>query len=171
LVRTLRQPCEDAIVVNGDQLPVDLLQALFSTIDPGGIERKFRAFAALDPGSAKAGDFVAVEDWLNDGVPLTGPVARECLFGWYAENLPARGGWSLADRLILPQMFTKPALSLIPAKDRIVPPGSALSLARAFPNGQTKIIDAGHIGMVTGERTRAEVYDGLADWLLLMGGR
>ena len=40
---------------------------------------------------AEARDFVALEDWLNDGVPLALPVARECLGGWYGDNVPGRG--------------------------------------------------------------------------------
>ena len=36
------------------------------------------------------------EDWLNDGVPLAAPVARECIGGWYGANAPARGAWRVA---------------------------------------------------------------------------
>ena len=42
--------------------------------------------------------FVVLEDWLNDGVPLAAPVAREVLSGWYGANTPAAGAWRLARR-------------------------------------------------------------------------
>ena len=61
------------------ELPVDLLQALFAALDPFQVLRKFRAFAGLDASSERAEIFVALEDWLNDGVPLAASVARECL--------------------------------------------------------------------------------------------
>ena len=58
-------------------LPVDMLQTLFAALDPDGIAQKFRHFSTLDPNSDAATRFVALEDWLNDGVPLAAPVARE----------------------------------------------------------------------------------------------
>ena len=80
-------------------LPADALQAMFAALDPLLAARKFSAFAQLPPGSAAAQNFVALEDWLNDAVPLTGPVARACLEDWYGANAPARGpGGSAARR-------------------------------------------------------------------------
>ena len=112
------------------ELPVDLLQALFAALDPSLALRKFLAFAALDPDSERARQFVALEDWLNDGVPLAASVARECLGQWYGENATARGAWRLSGRAVLPQRIKLPSLAVIPDQDRIVPPGSALALAQ-----------------------------------------
>ena len=71
---------EPALAFN-DTLPVDMLQVLFAMLDPWGVADKYRGFARLDPASERAKLFVALEDWLNDGVPLAAPVARECLGG------------------------------------------------------------------------------------------
>jgi len=62
--------------------------------------RKFLAFARMDPTHPKAAAFVALEDWLNDGVPLAAPVARECLAGWYGANTPATGQWRVAGKVV-----------------------------------------------------------------------
>ncbi len=79
------------------ELPVDVLQTLFWSVDPWLSVKKFPRFLGLDQQGEHARDFVLLEDWLNDGAPLAGPVARECLVGWYGDNLPARGdGWSAA---------------------------------------------------------------------------
>jgi polyhydroxyalkanoate synthase len=164
LIGALRAMVEDALEMHGE-LPVDLLQALFSSIDPSGCERKFRAFARLKTSTAKARDFVALEDWLNDGVALSAPVARQALFDWYVDDVTARNRWKLGERLIRPQDFTKPSLAMIPAKDRIVPPASALALAEALPRVRTRVIAAGHIGMITGSRAKTDVYGPLAKWL------
>lgn len=146
-------------------LPVDTLQALFAGLDPFGIQRKFEAFARLDADSPRARLFVALEDWLNDGVPLAGPVARECLVGWYGENRPARGTWSIAGKMIDPAAFDGPALALIPARDRIVPPESAVALAESLPCCETISPGAGHIGMVVGSGMRESVWHPLAQWI------
>ncbi len=167
LVAAMRQPLEDALAVHGE-IPVDLLQALFAMVDPGAIERKFRAFSALNARSARARDFVALEDWVNDGVPLPGPTARQCLFGWYVDNQPAKGVWRLGGELVRPRAFEKPALTIVPAKDRIVPPQSALALADLLPHARRRIVDSGHIGMLTGARAKTEVYAYVAKWLSLV---
>ena len=79
-------------------LPVDVLQALFAALDPSLAARKFRHFAALDPNSGEAAHFVALEDWVNDGVPLAAQVARDCLLGWYGGDNPAQGRWKIPIR-------------------------------------------------------------------------
>ncbi len=44
IVTAMKKPIDDAIATWGG-MPVDLLQACFAAIDPGGIERKFRTLA------------------------------------------------------------------------------------------------------------------------------
>lgn len=147
------------------EMPVDAIQMLFARLDPYLAVRKFTAFAALDPASPKARAFVALEDWLNDGVPLPAPVARACIGGWYGENLPGRGAWRVAGQVIDPAEIDLPALVLIPAQDRIVPPASAVALATALPRAEVRRPPLGHIGMVVGGRARRSVWSPLATWL------
>ncbi|MHB1208015.1 MAG: alpha/beta fold hydrolase, partial [Rhodospirillaceae bacterium] len=144
---------------------VDLLQALFASLDPTLVGRKFRRFADLDPASDEAQRFVALEDWLNDGVPLAGPVARECLFGWYGENTTVLGAWKIGDRVIDPRKIACPTLAFIPAQDRIVPPASARALVDAIPGAVRRTVDLGHIGMVAAGAAPAHVYGPLSEWL------
>ena len=100
-------------------------------LDPAGIADKYRGFARLDPASAARRSFVALEDWLNDGVPLAAPVARECLAGWYGANTPARGDWRDRRRCrSIPAALACPAFVAVPARDRIVPPDSAAPARR-----------------------------------------
>jgi polyhydroxyalkanoate synthase len=154
---------EPALTAMGE-LPVDLIQLLFAAIDPFQVIRKFLDFAGLDPASERARLFVALEDWLNDGVPLAAPVARECLAGWYGENSPARDAWRVAGRAVTPASLAMPALVVIPDRDRIVPPASALALVGRLPHAAVLRPPAGHIGMVvTGAPDR--LRRPLLDWL------
>lgn len=147
------------------ELPVDAIQLLFATIDPFQALRKFSVFAGLDPQSDAAREFVALEDWLNDGVPLAAPVARECLAGWYGRNTPGSGRWAVDGDPVLPQAYDGPALIVVPARDRIVPPASAAALAEAMPGATRLDPQAGHIGMVVGGAAEAKLYRPLAAWL------
>jgi len=146
-------------------LPVDSLQMLFAGLDPFAIQRKFEAFAGMDLDSERARLFVALEDWLNDGIPLAAPVARECLYGWYGENLPARGEWVVAGTPVDPGRLDIPAIALIPDRDRIVPPESAAALAAALPHCRSLTVAAGHIGMVVGSGMHKAVWEPLRRWI------
>ena len=155
----------DQTVAALGELPVDLLQAFFASFDPLLAARKFRAFAAMPPDSAAAEDFVALEDWLNDGVPLAGPVARECFVRWYGDNEPGTGRWTVAGTRIDPARLACPAFVVLPGDDRIVPPRSASALAAALPSPRVHAPAAGHVGMVVGGAAGAALWAPLQDWL------
>tara|TARA_R110002110_G_scaffold415612_2_gene651545 strand:+ start:13432 stop:14673 length:1242 start_codon:yes stop_codon:yes gene_type:complete len=147
------------------ELPVDIIQSMFSALDPFLVTRKFIRFAAAQPDSPAAEAFVALEDWLNDGVPLSGPVARECMGGWYGRNTPHLGQWEVDGVAVRPEAIDIPARVLIPQQDRIVPPASAQALADALPNAAASSPPLGHIGMVAGSRAQTLVWEPLAEWL------
>ncbi|MBS7790339.1 alpha/beta fold hydrolase [Roseococcus sp. SDR] len=146
-------------------LGVDMLQSLFAMLDPYSIAEKFRAFGKLDPASPRARRFVVLEDWLNDGVPLAAPVAREAMGEWYGRNTPARGEWAVAGLPVTPAEWKGPSFVAVPARDRIVPPAAALPLAAALPGAQVHLAKAGHIGMVAGENAEAALWRPLRDWI------
>ena len=146
-------------------LPIDALHTLFTLLDPFGVGDKYRAFARLDQDSARARLFVALEDWLNDGVPLAAPVARECLSGWYGANTPGRGEWRVAGMPVDPTGLRLPAFVAVPGRDRIVPPESARPLAQLIPGAVLHTPAAGHIGMTAGMGAENSLWRPLLQWL------
>jgi polyhydroxyalkanoate synthase subunit PhaC len=146
-------------------LPVELVQCLFAMVDPFAIAEKFRRFSLLAPDSEAARRFVVLEDWLNDGVPLAAPVAREALGGWYGANSPAHGEWRVAGLAVGPAALTMPAFCAIPTRDRIVPPVSAEALARQLRRAMVHRASAGHIGMVAGSGAEASLWRPFREWL------
>lgn len=146
-------------------LPVDMLQMLFAMLDPYGVAAKYRGFAHLKQDSARARLFVALEDWLNDGVPLAAPVARECLAGWYGANTPGRGTWMVAGLPVAPAALDLPCFVAVPGRDRIVPPESARPLAAAIRGAVLHEPAAGHIGMAAGSAAEAALWRPLLGWV------
>ena len=146
-------------------MPVDALQMLFSLVEPGSVGAKYRDFASQDQQSARARRFVALEDWLNDGVPLAAPVARAVLGGWYGRNEPMAGTWRVAGAAVQPQALRMASFVAVPAHDRIVPPESALALAGVLPRAVVHRPAAGHIGMIAGARAQSELWEPLLAWL------
>ncbi len=150
------------------ELPLDVLQTLFWSVDPWLAVKKFGRFLGMDPTGDSARDFVLLEDWLNEGAPLAGPAARDCLIGWYGDNLTGTGRWVVGGKRIVPAKIAKPALVMIPSGDRIVPPLSAAALAdpkRGLKNVTRLDLPLGHIGMVVSGRARELAWTPLIDWL------
>jgi polyhydroxyalkanoate synthase len=148
------------------EFPVDAIQALFATHDPIVALRKFRRFASFDPASAEARNFVALEDWLNDGVPLTLPVADEAMLGWYGANLTGQGQWSVGGAAMDPEVLDVPSLVVVPGGDRLVPPASAAAVLPRLRHAQRLDIPLGHIGMVVGRHAERSLWAPLAEWIL-----
>jgi polyhydroxyalkanoate synthase subunit PhaC len=157
--------CQAAICGMRGNVPVDIIQALFFALDPFAAERKFTRFATLDPEGEEARIFVALEDWLNDGVPLVPEVARDCARCWYRENQPVRRRWRIAGRSVDPELLRCPSLVVVPRRDRIVPPRSAEPLAAALPGASVLRPPLGHIGMMSAARAPAMLWTPIAQWL------
>jgi len=146
-------------------MPVDALQMMFSLLEPGSVGAKYRDFGTQDQDSRRARMFVAIEDWLNDGVPLAAPVAREVLGGWYGRNAPARGDWRVAGLPVRPEDLRLPCFVAIPERDRLVPPESAAALADRITGASVIRPSVGHVGMVAGSGARSALWEPLLNWL------
>lgn len=155
----------DAVFHPIGHVPTDCLQSLFMSADPQLAIEKFLRFAEMDRQSPEAEAFVAVEDWLNDGVPLALPLAKECFGGWYGRNETALGRWRVAGRVVEPMDLRRPCLIIAPMRDRLVPPKSSHPLAARIAGAQLAAPALGHIGLIVGRRAPDMVWPLLADWL------
>jgi poly(3-hydroxyalkanoate) synthetase len=75
------------------------------------------------------------------------------------------GTWRIAGLPVDPHLIDRPTFVAVPRRDRIVPPESALPLARAIPNAKLHRPAAGHIGMAAGPRAEKELWQPLCDWI------
>lgn len=144
----------EAAAVPLGAVPMDLIQPMFWRLDPSGTAAKFESFARLPLDSDAARGFVALEDWANDGPPLSLPAAHQCFADFYGADAPGAGRWRGT-----PQTLTCPVLNLVSTRDRIVPAAAAPDV------GQRVDIDAGHVGMIVGSRARSLLWERLRDWL------
>jgi polyhydroxyalkanoate synthase len=101
---------------------------------------------------------------------LSGTTARACLAEWYRDNLPMRGEWRVAGLAISPESIQVPAFVAVPRRDHIVPPESALALARLLPKVTLVEPDSGHVGMTAGRSATRVLWEPLRDWLRTIDG-
>lgn len=157
--------CAQGVMDAQGVLPVDWIQALFASIDPLFAFNKFRNLVGMDPNSPELRQFVIVEDWLNDGVDLTAPAAKQALEDWYIANQPHNGVWTIGKSLADVSQINVPVLVVAAGNDRLVPSASALAIVQQIDAADTLTPDLGHIGLMASPRAIAGVWEKLADWL------
>ncbi|HEY0116626.1 MAG TPA: alpha/beta hydrolase, partial [Allosphingosinicella sp.] len=138
-------------------LPMEVLQCAFWSLDPERTVAKFEEFASA--GETAARTFVTLEDWANDGPPLSYAAARELLEDFFHGDMPGRGQWRVAGQTVDPGALPCPVLNIVSTTDRIVPAASAAS------TGERMDLARGHVGMVVGSRAREELWEPLDAWL------
>jgi polyhydroxyalkanoate synthase len=145
-------------------VPMEVLQSGFWAMDPARTIRKYAAFFDMEPGSEAERAFLAVEDWANQGAPLTFAAGRDLFEQLYADNASGRGVWQVAGERVEPQALPCPSLSIVSTSDRIVPAAAGPALAEEWR------LSLGHVGMVVSGRAREMLWQPLSLWLSSHGG-
>jgi len=140
-------------------LPVEVLQAAFWRLDPARTVEKFIHFSRMAGDAEAVRRFVTLEDWANDGAPLTPAAGRELSEAMFGRDDPGEGRWQVAGRTIDPTALACPVLDIVSTTDRIVPAASSVGI------GERVTLAQGHVGMVVGGRARDSLWRILAEWL------
>lgn len=152
-------PAADAIGL----MPMEVLQSAFWRLDPARSIAKFEAFGRRESSDgdddAATAAFVRLEDWANDGPPLTFAAASELFHSLYREDRPGNGVWTVAGRTIDPAALTIPSLDIASTTDRIVPCAARAGLGERIDS------PLGHVGMIVSGRAPEALWQPLARWL------
>ena len=149
------EPATDALGV----LPMEILQAAFWRLDPKRTIAKYEAHGLRDPANPQSQAFVRLEDWANDGPPLTRGAARELFLDLFADDAPGKGKWRVGGTNIDPRALTMPVLEIASTIDRIVPAATTPGV------GERHDLELGHVGMIVGSRAKQSLWEPLAEWL------
>jgi polyhydroxyalkanoate synthase len=138
-------------------LPMEVLQSAFWSLDPARTVTKFEAFAGLEGEEART--FVMLEDWANDGPPVSAAAGREMFEDMLGSDVTGEGRWSIAGQVVDPGALPCPVLNIVSTTDRIVP------AATAHNAGERLDLALGHVGMIVGSRARTSLWEPLEAWL------
>ncbi|MDX3899503.1 MAG: alpha/beta fold hydrolase [Sphingobium sp.] len=145
-------------------VPMEILQSGFWALDPRRTVAKYAAFADMAEGSPQHDAFLAVEDWANEGAPLTFAAARQLFDDFYARDMTGAGRWQVGGVAVNPAALPCPTLSVRSSTDRIVPAEASPKLA------DTRTLALGHVGMIVSGRARDALWRPLSDFLSRAGG-
>lgn len=144
--------------------PGENMALFFYLLDPWRFENKFIQFSKI-PEDTEARHFVAIEQWVNDCVPLARGVAKNCLIDWVIHNKLAEEQWYIMKRAVEPKYISLPTLIVAPQHDTVVPPTSSHGLAGMMPNTTLLEPPAGHVGMLVGKHRAEHLLVPLRKWL------
>ncbi len=148
-----------------NEIPPELIHMLFHYANPCAFQNKLRELAHMDMNSPSAQDFLAIEHWVNDGVPMTKGVASDCLIGWVQHNQPARKEWRVGGQIIDPEKLRMPCFIAAPKDDRIVPSDCALPLTKLLRNCTLIEPSSGHVSMMAGRNRKSALWEPFYEWM------
>ena len=145
-------------------MPIEVLQQGFWSLDPRRTIAKYAAFGDMAEDDPARAAFLLVEDWVNEGAPLTYAAGHDLIENFYGADIPGRGQWNVAGRRIDPAALDCPTLAIASSTDRIVP------LDARPPAREERVLAQGHVGMIVGRQARQTLWEPLSGWLRAQGG-
>lgn len=140
-------------------LPMELLQTAFWGLDPDRTVQKYAALAKCRVDDPHVARFAALEDWANDGAPLTAAAGLDLFEHFVGANVTGNGQWLVGGRTMRPADLAVPARHFTAANDRIAPAATAPVGIETIP------CPSGHVGMIAGSRAREGCWEPLVAWL------
>jgi len=140
-------------------MPMEMLQTAFWGLDPERTVSKFAALAGRSIDDPLVTGFAALEDWANDGAPLTAAAGEDLFCRLLGDDVTGNGQWHVGGTIIRPEDIAAPVRHFVARNDRIAPSETAPDEIEAIP------CPSGHVGMITGSRAREGCWEPLAEWL------
>jgi polyhydroxyalkanoate synthase len=112
-------------------------------------------------------NYLDMEHWANDNIPVAGETFREFVKQLYQRNELVRGEFRLDGEQLDLKNITCPLLLLTADRDDLVPATSSLALQHyvGSQDVETMSVDAGHIGLAVGRRSHRHLWPGVAMWI------
>ena len=117
-------------------------------------------------------DFLTMEYWLNDNIPLAGQVYKQFVEDCFHNNLLIQNKMHLGPYRVDLRNITCPVLSIVADQDHLVPPSSSRALKPLVGTRDYSEIafPGGHIGIYVSGRSQRDVPPAIHAWLAKRSG-
>jgi polyhydroxyalkanoate synthase len=148
--------------------PASFLQSAFLMLKPVAnvIEKPLNFYEKMDD-AGFVDDFLTMETWLNDNVPVAGETYREFVKYLYQQNRLVKGTMPIGRHVVNLKNITCPVLNIMASRDDLVPCAQSLPFNDLVSSADRKTlqISAGHIGLAVGSRAQRELWPQVVEWL------
>lgn len=110
---------------------------------------------------------LAMNKWVNDGVPFAGEAFRQWICDFYQQNNLVKGKISLRGRCVDLSHITCSVLNIAGKKDHIctLPQTEATMRLISSQDKEFFVVDAGHVGLLIGSDAKKKLFPKLCTWL------
>lgn len=158
----------DALVGAYGNCPAELLQAGFLLLKPVSnlVEKPLSLWERLDD-DRFVQEYLTMETWLNDNIPVPGAIYREFIKYLYQQNQLVKNRLRIGSRTVDLRQISCPLLNLVATRDDLVPCSQSEPLNELVASQDKQIIKlpAGHIGLAMGSRAQRELWPAAVRWL------
>jgi polyhydroxyalkanoate synthase len=111
--------------------------------------------------------WLAMNQWVNDGVPFPGAAFAQWIRDYYQENRLARGEIAIGGEPVDLARIGAPLLAIAGANDHIVPPAMARPLVDLVSSVDREYLElpAGHVGLLAGSGAQTSLWPRVTAWL------
>jgi polyhydroxyalkanoate synthase subunit PhaC len=151
-------------------IPPEFFNAAFALLDPLRTSYfKFKELLERIDDRPFVENFLRMEMWTNDGIPMAGPTYAEFIEKGYQRNLLVKGEWTLDgdDQRIDLGRIDMPLATIVGLSDNLVPPEST-ERVHVFVGSKDRMKfenPSGHIGLSTGRRAHEALWPRYAEWI------
>ncbi len=158
----------DAFIDAYGNCPAEFLQGMFLLLKPVAnfVEKPLSLYERLD-NDEFVDEYLTMETWLNDNIPVPGAVFREFVKQLYQRNLLVQNRLTIGRRVVDLRQITCPLLNLMATKDDLVPCAQSEPFNDLVGSSDRRTIKiaAGHIGLAVGSKAQRELWPAAARWL------
>jgi poly[(R)-3-hydroxyalkanoate] polymerase subunit PhaC len=159
----------DKFVDTVGNVPAEFLQSAFLLLKPvANLVEKHINFAENIHRDEFVDDYLHMETWLSDNIPVPGEVYREFAKYLFQQNLLVKNRMPLGRHIVDLRKITCPLLNLMASSDHLVPCSQTEPLNDLVSStDKEKIIwPAGHIGLAVSSKAQKELWPRAVDWLI-----
>jgi polyhydroxyalkanoate synthase subunit PhaC len=158
----------DAFVDTYGNCPAEFLQACFLILNPvrSFLAKPMALLERLDDKKFVA-EFLTMEAWLNDNVPIAGATFRQFVKSLYQRNMLVKNEMCVGRKLVELKRITCPVLNLMADQDDLVPPAQSEPFNDLVGSTDRKAIRlaTGHIGLAVSSAAQRELWPQAVQWL------
>jgi len=159
----------DKFVDTVGNVPAEFLQWSFLLLKPvANLVEKYVNLVENVHRDEFVDDFLYMETWINDNIPVPGEIYREFAKYLFQQNLLVKNRFPLGRHMIDLRKIRCPLLTLMASNDHLVPCSQTEPLLDLVSSAdKEKIIwPAGHIGLAVSSRAQKELWPRAVDWLV-----
>jgi polyhydroxyalkanoate synthase len=146
----------------------DFLNLVYLSLMPFRLtQQKYVNLLQMQGDRVQLENFMRMEKWIFDSPDQPATAFREFIQWFFQENRLIRDELTLAGRRVHLKDLTVPVLNIFASKDHLVPPSASVPLGAHIGSKdyESLEVDAGHIGLYVGGKTRKSVPAAVTAWL------